>query len=196
MKKLNITYTGAAFLSAVLFFLAGVVNAQTCVQPPPGLVSWWPAEGNANDIVDGNDGVLQNGAAFAPGKVGQGFSLDGTDDFVLVSPSDDLNITGDVTVDLWAQRTTFVGTPMMVTKGAGATAGDPPTVYALRFVNAVLGCSTCNNSLNTVFERANGSNVNLFGPTVTDTNFHHYAYVREGSAHKLFVDGVEVDVFA
>ncbi len=135
---------------------------------------------------------MQNGASFTSGKVGEGFSLDGTDDFVLVSPNDDLNITGDVTVDLWAQRTTFVGTPMMVSKGAGATAGDPPTVYALRFVNAVLGCSTCNNSLNAVFERANGSNVNLFGPTVTDTNFHHYAYVRSNNTHKLFIDGAVV----
>ena len=52
-------------------------GAQVCVPPPPGMVSWWPGDGNANDIQDGNHGTLRNGATFAPGKVGQAFSLDG-----------------------------------------------------------------------------------------------------------------------
>ena len=45
--------------------------SQTCVDPPSGLVSWWPGDGNASDIVDGNDGALENGATFAAGHVGQ-----------------------------------------------------------------------------------------------------------------------------
>ncbi|MBI3058987.1 MAG: hypothetical protein HYY81_06725 [Deltaproteobacteria bacterium] len=32
---------------------------------------WWPGNGHAGDIKDGNDGTLQNGATFAPGMVGQ-----------------------------------------------------------------------------------------------------------------------------
>ena len=100
----------ASLFSGIVFCFANSAIAQNCAVPPSGLVSWWPAEGNANDIVDGNDGVLQNGAAFAPGKVGQGFSLDGTDDFILVAPSANLNITGDVTVGFWAQRSVFGAT--------------------------------------------------------------------------------------
>lgn len=42
------------------------------------------------------------------------------------------------------------------------------------------------------FERANGSDVFMVGPEVTDTLFHHYAYVRAGNFHKLYLDGVEV----
>src|SRR5205807_2338403 len=34
-----------------------------------GLVSWWPAEGNAADAWDGNNGILTNGATFTTGKV-------------------------------------------------------------------------------------------------------------------------------
>src|SRR6185503_7049957 len=42
----------------------------SCVTAPPNMVSWWPAEGDANDIQDGNHGTLTNGVLFAAGKVG------------------------------------------------------------------------------------------------------------------------------
>ena len=48
--------------------------------PTDGLVGYWPAEGNADDIVGGNHGTLLNGATFAPGIVGQAFRFDGLDD--------------------------------------------------------------------------------------------------------------------
>ena len=47
------------------------------VKTEAGLVSWWPGDGNTNDIVGATHGTLMGDAAFAPGVVGQGFSLDG-----------------------------------------------------------------------------------------------------------------------
>jgi len=41
--------------------------------PPPGMVAWWPGDGHARDIIGGHDGLLQNGAGYAPGMVGDGF---------------------------------------------------------------------------------------------------------------------------
>ena len=155
------------------------------IPPPEGMVGWWPGDGNANDIIGGNDGTLTGDAIFAPGMVDQGFSLDGTGDFVVVPDSPNLNITGDVTVDLWARRAVF-GTPspaMALTKGANSLGGaDAPTAFFLGFSSSdeVIGG----------FERADGSNAVLTGPVVADTSFHHYAYVRSGDAHNLFVDGV------
>ena len=52
------------------------LNAE-CVSPPSGLVSWWPAEGNASDIQGTNNGTF-NGPVFAPGEVAQAFSFDGS----------------------------------------------------------------------------------------------------------------------
>ena len=156
------------------------------IPPPAGMVSWWPGDGNANDIVDGNDGTLSGDATFTPGMVEEAFNLDGTGDFVVVPDSPNLNITSDVTVDLWAKRTVFDGSsPVMIAKGAGAIGVvDAPDLYFLSFDST--------DHLNGDFERADGSNVILIGPTVTDTNFHHYAYVRSGDTHKLFMDGVMV----
>ncbi len=80
-----------------------------CLPVPSGLVSWWPGDGHANDIVGENHGTLQNGATFSTGFVtsgnGQGFSLDGVDDIIDVgSPQalDDLfNGIHDFTVSVW-----------------------------------------------------------------------------------------------
>jgi len=70
-----------ALLSGVVLplslVLTGHVAGQICVEPPQDMVSSWPGDGNADDIIDGNHGTLQNGATFATGMVGQALSFDG-----------------------------------------------------------------------------------------------------------------------
>ena len=161
-------------------FEAVVITADAPIDPPAGMVSWWPGDGNASDIVDGNHGTLTGD--FATGMVGQGFSLDGTGDFVLVPNSASLNITGDVTVDLWAKRTSFGAFSFLVSKGGGFIGGvDVPTAYLLGF--------NPSDELRASFELADGSGVDLTGQAVVDDVFHHYAYVRSGNNHKLYFDG-------
>jgi hypothetical protein len=63
-----------------------------CVAPPAGLVSWWRAEGNGNDAVGANNGVLTSGVMFATGEVGQAFSFDGLHSSVTVPASSSLNV--------------------------------------------------------------------------------------------------------
>ena len=150
------------------------------IQPPDGVVSWWPGDGNANDIMDGNHGTLTGD--FAERLVGEAFSLDGTGDLVLVLDSANLNITGDVAVDLWAKRISFGGIVVMVNKRAGAVGGsDAPSVYTLSF--------DADDRVQAGFERGDSLNVTLSGPAVTDDAFHHYAYLRSGNTHKLVMDG-------
>jgi hypothetical protein len=67
----------------------------------PGLVASWPAEGNANSRVGSNNGILSaSGVTFVPGKVGMGFRLDGTNGYVKVPDSPELN-PANVTVEAW-----------------------------------------------------------------------------------------------
>lgn len=81
----------------------------SCVQVPSGIVSWYPAdanaaeEGNAVDIVSHNDGTLENGATFAPGKVGSAFQLDGVNDAIEVPDSESLALN-TLTIDAWINR--------------------------------------------------------------------------------------------
>ncbi|MBI3853371.1 MAG: immunoglobulin domain-containing protein [Verrucomicrobia bacterium] len=75
------------------------VNAPACLTAPPGLVSWWQGEGNANDSADSNNGVLVNGASFASGKVGTAFNFWGTN-HVEVPAAVNLNVQS-YTIEAW-----------------------------------------------------------------------------------------------
>jgi hypothetical protein len=60
--------------------LAGKYKVQATV--PADIAAWYPGDGNLNDLQAANNGTLQGGAAYAPGKSGQAFSLNGTDAYV------------------------------------------------------------------------------------------------------------------
>ena len=53
MKCLNCVRT--VLLLGVCVF--GMAQAQSPIQPPEGMVSWWPGDGHAEDIVGVNDGI-------------------------------------------------------------------------------------------------------------------------------------------
>lgn len=79
-------------------------SAPNCsgIAAPAGLVSMYKAEANADDGRGGQHGTAQNGVTYAPGIVGQAFSLDGADDQVL-TPT--LNLGNRYTVELWVYPT-------------------------------------------------------------------------------------------
>src|ERR1043166_10120562 len=52
-------------------------NAQTCTNPPSGLVGWWQAEQDASDETGNHNGSLAGSATFGIGEVGSAFVLDG-----------------------------------------------------------------------------------------------------------------------
>jgi hypothetical protein len=74
-----------------------------CISWPTGLVSWWPGEGDATDLVGGHNGQLLGGVSFGAGEVGQAFSLDGSTGRVSVPATGALNLgTGPgLTLEAW-----------------------------------------------------------------------------------------------
>ena len=120
--------------------------ADSYVNPLDGLVSWWPADGNAYDAQGSNHGTLQDGAAFAPGFVEGAFSFEGAGR--MTAPTTDLPIhDSDRTLELWAtvdafndQETLFAGYGEFGTSNKtyqlGATAR---TLYFSQWGQAVFG---------------------------------------------------------
>jgi murein DD-endopeptidase MepM/ murein hydrolase activator NlpD len=83
-------------------------SPSSCFTPPTGILSWWSAENNSNDISGHNfDGTLFNGTTYAPGKVGEAFSFDGVDDHVRILNSSTLNSPGALTLEAWIFPTRF-----------------------------------------------------------------------------------------
>ena len=83
---------------------------QTCVPPPPNMVSWWPGDGNTDDIIDGNNGTFVGNASYSTGEVGQAFSFNGSN-YVEVPDAANLDFAPDapITIDMWVYRTGSAG---------------------------------------------------------------------------------------
>ncbi|MBK8148621.1 MAG: SBBP repeat-containing protein [Acidobacteria bacterium] len=103
-------------------------SAANCTPPPANLISWYKAEGNAGDVLETNTGLLQNGATFGTGKVGQAFSLDGTNDYVRVADSPSLRPV-NLTLEGWVNFTSTSGTRAIFSKSVGSATLDSFAVY-------------------------------------------------------------------
>lgn len=68
--------------------------------------AFWRGEGNAQDSISSNHGVLQGNTNFAAGRVGQAFNFDGLNDSVNVpnSPLVSRGANAPVSFNLWAYR--------------------------------------------------------------------------------------------
>ncbi|MGX9728938.1 MAG: kelch repeat-containing protein [Candidatus Electronema sp. VV] len=84
----------------------------SCANSPANLISWWPGDGNGEDITGGNNGTLTGSASFAQGKVGQAFVLNGIDSYVDAGNASSLHVSGnDFTVDAWVYFNTLSHPP-------------------------------------------------------------------------------------
>ena len=97
-------------IAVILFsiFIIAVEGTAVCLDPPSGLVSWWPGDEHALDIIGPNDGTLGNGTTFAPGMVDQAFSFDGVGDVVGADGTgiDDLQ---QLTIGAWVMHNSLPG---------------------------------------------------------------------------------------
>jgi hypothetical protein len=98
-----VTNTGGPTTSAVAFLsvLGPVTNSPGCVLAPAGLLNWWPADGNPNDIYGSLAGTPANGFSYAGGEQGLAFHFDGVSSYMILgAPS----VAPPWTVCLWVNR--------------------------------------------------------------------------------------------
>jgi len=103
MRRL-LVLVALVFTLAARAVVAETALAQSCVQRPAGLVSWWPGEGSAEDVVGPNDGIIGPTTSFSQGMVGSAFDTEQGGDVVIVpnSPSLDFPAGSSLTIELWA----------------------------------------------------------------------------------------------
>src|ERR1700727_740924 len=66
--------------------LSAVAASSTCIEPPSGLVSWWPGDTNKDDLAGLNNPNAEAVVTLVPGEVLHGFSL-GKNGYLQVHPS-------------------------------------------------------------------------------------------------------------
>jgi len=168
------------FVVILLLGLAGrVLSADSCATLPPGAVSWWQAESNALDFLDGNHGVLSGNATYGAGSKGTGFVLDGNRDGVLVGNATNLQLQ-DFSIEGWIKRTSATtisfngnGGAQVFALGAG---GGGFGFYLRPDAYLALGKLQVNETASSV--------------RITDTNWHHVAVTKQGTTVVFYADGL------
>jgi len=161
----------------VVIVMLAIVLAPRAVNAD--LVAHWGLDGNANDSISGNRGVLIGNPSWETGCAGGALSFDG-DDYVMVPNESDFDITNQITVAAWIKVNAFDKQwQAIVTKGDNS--------WRL----------SRNGQTNSVKFNCDGLQGQELGPRpgvagsieVNDGRWHHVAGVYDGSKICLYMDG-------
>ena len=173
---------GRKCLVAFLFICA--LSPAASAQTPNGLVGCWPGDGNANDVIAGNNGSLLGEPAptFVGGALNDAFSFTAfSGEQVKVNNNNALEPAA-VSVSLWMRSSGPLGARYLVAKGANDCVSASYAFYlsgGLRFyVTTNPGSFVLSPADNTVF----------------DGSFHHVVgtYSPDDGRVRLYVDGSQV----
>ena len=166
-----------------------VTQDRACTPRPPNLVSWWPAEGNANDITGANNGSLQGGVSFVSGKVAKAFHFNGTDGAITINDSNSIK-PANITVEAWV-RFDSLDTPgasapglqyIVFKKNSRSSPFEGYSLYKYR--------PGATDHLYFTISSAAGTQIVATSTTaVTTGQFYHVAGTYDGSSVKLYVNG-------
>ena len=153
--------------------------------PPSGLVSWWPGDGHANDIVGDNHGTLMNDATYAPGKVNQAFSFDGVDDYVQIPYDDSFNLSS-FTLQAWVKFTQRNAFTCIISRPSGGNPIDGYSFFKLSNAWGRIGGGVQGEG------QYYSSSVSTGLTTFADNNWHMCSFVRNVQANEIsiYVDSV------
>jgi len=167
------------------------VNTSSCVSVPGGIVSWWPAEGNGNDVAGSNPGTVNGGVSYSGGEVGQAFNFNGTSGTILVPASGSMNVglSNGFTVECWIKPNDLSQRHPIVEWGTGSDIGVHFYVSHGWFDDRP------GNLMANIVEGVGGWHPVLTGPGVLNTtNLQHVAltYDKASGMGKLYLNGAVV----
>jgi hypothetical protein len=167
-----------------ILFIAG--PGTTVYAATPGYGGLVYRRWECQDFIGDNDGVLQNGATFAPGEVGMAFSLNGTNHFVslpanvipyptMVSAS-----AAPISVDAWFLTTT--GGVIL-----GQQGGVSPPAVPTGAISAIY-VGTDGHLYVELFWKGTLAPISSLSK-VNDGVFHHVAVTFDGTTETVYLDG-------
>jgi hypothetical protein len=156
-----------------------------CLPAPDGLISWWPGDGAFTDARGANNGADGGGVTFAPGAVGNGFSLNGAaNSYVLVPNAASLQPGAALTIEAWIDPTSVVAERIVDKITAGSNNGyyldisPNAAVVPVPLLRFGVGTSA------------------ILSPATTPlpiAKFTHVAGVYDGATLSVYINGVRVN---
>ncbi len=167
----QITTPILSILLLCLVFLTSTqkISAQSCTPVGGGGVSWYPGEGNANDLLRAANGTPRGDTKFVPGKVGQAFDFDGVGDFADI-PTQDVGST--FTVEFWFRPTSGVAFQSLIANDFASS-----NFGAIFFMGNRLEYRVSADFAGTT-------------PTIPLNQWTHVAVTYDGNRARIYVDGV------
>ncbi len=143
-----------------------------------GLVSWWRGEWNAVDSVGPNNGTVQGGVTFVPGKVGQAFEFNGTSGDLLMPTSTTLDLAQGFSLAFWIKVPALPvsNSAFIMCKWVDATEQksiqiNPDGTIGL-YLYDVAGSSVMNSTT-----------------ALTVNTWHHVTATYDGTDQSIYIDG-------
>ena len=168
----------------------GVVYQLQFYGKGPGLTDWWPGDSAANDIIGANNGASQN-MSFDAGKVGQAFTFNGHNSEVDFGADIGNFGTNDFTIDFWIEQ--LAG----LTGQYGILEKRQRCDCTLSELDIHCGpnWSLPSSQSGQLFMDVASDGVINVGVVVAhkkinDGVFHHAAFVRNGLALAIYIDGI------
>jgi hypothetical protein len=167
--------------------------APSCVDVLPGLISWWPADGNFLDAMGLNNAANYSPGTYPTGKVATAFTFNGINSRVSVNTTS-LNFTNNqnFSIEMWIKAAitnlTYANVPLL--EKFDGFRGYSLSLYNGRLAFA-MGAQTASGATSSKLYLSSGSDLR-------DAFFHHVAVTVDrtnSNGGVLYVDGSPVLVF-
>jgi subtilisin-like proprotein convertase family protein len=190
-------------LAALIPTVVGQAYSMTYAYRGPGLLDWWPFEGDAEDLIGTNNGIITgsgspaatftSGIAVIPGIVGEGFQFDGIISEINFGTNAGIFGTNDFTIDYWI-NTTNTGTNEQVFLEKRASCQNNESGWGIIMPAAVEAVGDVIGTAKLYVTDPGGTNIQLATTNVlNDGQWHHLAWERttsnSSSTYLLYVDG-------
>jgi len=130
-----------------------------------------------------NDGNVQQISGVVPGKVGNAFSFDGINDFVIVPNSSSLQTTLRMTLDCWVKPNSFPAAGKAAATGIAAYGMDNQGMWELRLMS--------DGAIYLLLNYGTGSMVEVISSAKLSVGYwHHVTVTFDGASAKVYVNGV------
>ena len=175
---LGLALAGCTFLSNIGQAPAteqnGISNLTKALPLHDNLVGLWHFSGNADDSSgNGNDGTVHGGDNYVTSPMGEAFSFNGINNYVSVG---DIGITGDWTVEFWAN---LASTDKTIYYPIGLSPASP----------SIWGSGIFLAYSNDKWGVYDGVNI-VWGTSVISTNtWYHFAVTKSGTTYTLYLNG-------